>query len=258
MWNLSNKLEKDDLDYDLIRKTVDKYKDVWVELDPEKRILAEKLVMLTEYAGGRAKAADIMDVAPTTVDNYRAGKTQPKILELLKLLNAAHHPVDYVLQGTEYYHLVTSPDDDDVGNHDFIPKYDIQAMGGNGSFELAPKILSYVTFDKTWFEKYAPPNSVLHAIDVNGDSMAPTLNAGDMVIVNTNTVSIEDALSQGGIFVLSVRGDFKVKRLQPMIDGSLRMISDNPRYQDEIIPKDVLESDVYIQGHVIWVGGPPK
>lgn len=139
-----------------------------------------------------------------------------------------------------------------------IAHYDIEAHAGDGSMEMIADIKNYISFDPSWFKRYVPASAILGAIDVNGDSMQPTLNPGDMIIVNMNREHIKGALAEGGVFVLAVRGDFKVKRLQPKVDGSLRMISDNPRYEPEVITSDMLAEDVHIQGHVIWVGGPPK
>lgn len=136
-----------------------------------------------------------------------------------------------------------------------IPHFDIEAHAGNGAGDMVADISNYISFDEEWFARHVPEAAILGALDVSGDSMAGTLNPGDMIIVDMNRDHITNALAEGGIFVFAVRGDFKVKRLQPMLDGGLRVISDNPRYETEVIPPDLLE-DVIIQGHVIWVGGP--
>jgi phage repressor protein C with HTH and peptisase S24 domain len=137
-----------------------------------------------------------------------------------------------------------------------IPHFDIEAHAGSGTGEMIADISSYISFDEEWFARNVPEAAILGALDVSGDSMAETLNPGDMIIVDMNRDHITNALAEGGIFVFAVRGDLKVKRLQPMLDGGLRVISDNPRYETEVIPPDLLAEDVIIQGHVVWVGGP--
>lgn len=139
-----------------------------------------------------------------------------------------------------------------------IPRFDIEAHAGSGAGEMIADITNYISFDEEWFARHVPEAAILGALDVSGDSMADTLNPGDMIIVDMNRDHITNALAEGGIFVFAVRGDFKVKRLQPMLDGGLRVISDNPRYETEVIPPDLLAEDVIIQGHVVWVGGPLK
>ncbi len=143
-------------------------------------------------------------------------------------------------------------------NHRAIPHFDIRAAAGNGSAEMVVDASSYVVFDHTWFQRYVPPRAVLGVLEVEGDSMAPTLMSGDMVVVNMEERAISEALKQGGIFVFSVRGDFRIKRLQPMINGDLRMISDNPRYETETLDADMVAENLQIQGHLIWSGGPPR
>ncbi len=93
---MSKKLEINQNDVD---EAVQRYRPYWETLDPVNRELAEKVVTLAEYAGGRKAAADAMGVAVTTLDNYRTGKTQPKFLELVQLAVAAGQSVDYLLNG---------------------------------------------------------------------------------------------------------------------------------------------------------------
>jgi phage repressor protein C with HTH and peptisase S24 domain len=143
-------------------------------------------------------------------------------------------------------------------NHRAIPHFDIRAAAGDGSAEMVVDASSYVVFDHTWFQRYVPPRAVLGVLEVEGDSMVPTLMSGDMVVVNMEERAIREALKQGGIFVFSVRGDFRIKRLQPMINGDLRMISDNPRYETETLDADMVAENLQIQGHLIWSGGPPR
>lgn len=199
----------------------------------------------------RRQFGEALDMSDASVQKYEEGKAVPSVEAAAKIAELGGVGVDWLLGLTS---SVKSEDQNVIA----IPHYDIEAHAGSGSMEMVADISKYMSFDTAWFDKYVPPAAILGALDINGDSMQPTLNPGDMIIVNMNRESIKDALAEGGIFVLAVRGDFKVKRLQPMINGSLRMISDNPRYQEEVIPSDILESDVYIQGHVIWIGGPPK
>lgn len=57
-------------------------------LDEAERDLAMQVIRAVEWVGGRGEAARIMDVGPTTIDNYRLGNSQPKAIALSKLLGA--------------------------------------------------------------------------------------------------------------------------------------------------------------------------
>lgn len=95
---MSKKMEFDSASVD---EALMRFGDYWKTLPEENRILAEKVTMLTAYAGGRKRAAEAMGIAPTTLDNYRSGKTQPKFLELLKLAEAAGHDFQYLVYGSD-------------------------------------------------------------------------------------------------------------------------------------------------------------
>jgi phage repressor protein C with HTH and peptisase S24 domain len=60
-----------------------------------------------------------------------------------------------------------------------------------------------------------------------------------------------------GVYVLEIAGERPVKRVQPKLDGSLTLISDNPAYQSEHIPP-AQAGDVRVLGRVLWTCGPPR
>lgn len=55
----------------------------------------------------------------------------------------------------------------------------------------------------------------------------------------------------------STRGDFKVKRLQPIANGDLLIILDNDKYQNETITAEMLAKDIHMQALVIKKIGDP-
>ena len=57
--------------------------------------------------------------------------------------------------------------------------------------------------------------------------------------------------------MLEIAGERLVKRVQPKLDGSLALISDNPFYETEYIPPGQA-SDVHFVGLVLWTCGPPR
>jgi phage repressor protein C with HTH and peptisase S24 domain len=86
-----------------------------------------------------------------------------------------------------------------------------------------------------------------------GESMLPTIQDGDLLFVDTS----EPKVSGFGIYVLEVAGDRLVKRVQPKLDGSLTLISDNSAYETEHVPAIKAEG-VRILGRVLWACGPVR
>jgi len=82
---------------------------------------------------------------------------------------------------------------------------------------------------------------------VRGDSIMPTLNNGDVLLVSSNLEQIGD-----GIYVLHSDGLLQVKRLQRQPGGQLRVTSDNPAYQPYIVNLTDESTDFRVVGKVVW------
>lgn len=207
-----------------------------------------------------------LGIKQPTWNRYEAGKFPPKLGLLRELHQKYNIDLNWLTtgQGSMFGEVkmessVAKPSDAAVSaNHRAIPHYDIRAAAGNGSAQMVVDASSYVVFDQSWFERYVPTRAVLGVLEVEGDSMSPTLMSGDMVVLNMEDRGIREALAQGGIFAFTVFGNFRIKRLQPMVNGDLKMISDNPRYETETLPADMVADNLQIQGHMIWSGGPPR
>lgn len=78
-----------------------------------------------------------------------------------------------------------------------------------------------------------------------GDSMYPTLNGGDAIMIDTT----QRALSrQDGIYWVSIFGAAGIKRLRAVGAKRIMVISDNPTVPDY----EVDANDVRIEGRAIW------
>lgn len=82
-------------------------------------------------------------------------------------------------------------------------------------------------------------------IKVSGDSMEPTLLAGDLVLVDHGRNSIA---SQGGIYAIAIEDEIMIKRVQPSFPEKLLVISDNKQYA----PLEISRDKVRVNGKVIW------
>jgi phage repressor protein C with HTH and peptisase S24 domain len=82
-------------------------------------------------------------------------------------------------------------------------------------------------------------------IRVEGDSMAPTLEDGDEILVDRDARRVE---ARGGIFVLRMDGVLMVKRLRTAV-GGVEVGSDNPAYPPRVVPAREIE----VIGRVAWL-----
>ena len=124
------------------------------------------------------------------------------------------------------------------------------SMGGGAIVEDEHGVGRDFHFRRSWIRdrlKAAP--SMMRVMGVEGDSMTPTLQGGDVVLVDMN----QRRPVPPGIFVLYDGMGLVAKRLEyiPMSDPPrLRIISDNQQYS----PYECTAEEVNIIGRVRWYG----
>lgn len=127
-------------------------------------------------------------------------------------------------------------------------------MAGNRNFRCAATgdVIGrpYFAFDRSWLKSLtAAPDGDLSMIRVAGDSMAPTLNDGDDILVDS---SDSGNRLRDGIYVLRVEDALLVKRLAVHPFGrTVTVQSDNPAYPDW---PDCGFDTIHCIGRVIWAG----
>ena len=145
-------------------------------------------------------------------------------------------------------------------NRVILPRYDIRASAGAGALVVSEDVSEYFSVSRTWLLRnlpaWAPPNATVGVLEGSGDSMEETIFDGDLLMVVHG--ADRRAVAAGGIFVFSLDNELKLKRLQFVNGGDLRIISDNTAYEPETVTKDQLELRVLVHAQVFFVGGRPR
>ena len=138
------------------------------------------------------------------------------------------------------------------GSPDFthVDHYDVRASAGGGAVVESENIRGTIAFRTDWLREEGLDPKRLNVISVMGDSMEPSLADGDIILIDRR----ESKPRPGGIYVLNYEGNLLVKRLQPLLNGGFKIISDNPRYEPETVQAEQMEQ-VRIIGRVVWKGG---
>jgi phage repressor protein C with HTH and peptisase S24 domain len=85
-------------------------------------------------------------------------------------------------------------------------------------------------------------------VAVEGDSMLPTLAPNDLVMVNlTKPQKMVD-----GLWVVRLGQTTLVKRVQSLPKNLLRVVSDNPAYQEFQMDMNEEQPDFELVGRVVW------
>ena len=130
-----------------------------------------------------------------------------------------------------------------------VPVLDVQASAGPGTFADNERARARMRFDPSWLRGLKLDPAQLSVIQVSGDSMSPTLDDGDDILVDLGDAA---AGVRDGIYVLRLDGALNVKRL--VVDRSRRRVSvksDNPAYTSWPT-LDLSRLDVI--GRVVWAG----
>jgi phage repressor protein C with HTH and peptisase S24 domain len=139
------------------------------------------------------------------------------------------------------------------GSYAYIPQYDAKAAAGLGSENPHVEIRSTLAFKRNWLRSKGVKPEHLIVIYADGQSMQPTINDQDVLLVDRSKVDPVDR----SVFVLSSAEGAIVKRLIQSPIGTWTLRSDN---EDKAEHPDryFLRSDGNehrIIGQVIWRGG---
>jgi phage repressor protein C with HTH and peptisase S24 domain len=131
-----------------------------------------------------------------------------------------------------------------------IPAYDVKFAAGHGSLVEEENIKHYASFRKEWIKQVTNAGKdKLCIVYAEGDSMEPTLENGDAVLLDTT----QTTLTKEGIYAIQFDGHGMIKRLQfNPVTKAIKIISDNPKYESfEAKGKEPFK----IIGRAIWAGG---
>ena len=131
-----------------------------------------------------------------------------------------------------------------------VKRHPVSVSAGPGAVVTEELGKPYFAFDERWLKALTQSQpSKLSIVRVEGDSMAPTLNAGDDILVDLGDAA--DRL-RDGIYVLRIDDAVVVKRLAlNPLGRTVTVQSDNPAYSDW---PDCSLDQVKVIGRVIWSG----
>ena len=131
-----------------------------------------------------------------------------------------------------------------------VPFLDIHASAGGGTLvdAAADTATAALAFPRPWLRKISPSKiEALKLITISGDSMAPVLEHGDTVMLDTD----QTRPSPPGIFILHDGLGLVAKRIELVPSTNpqlLRICSENPAYTNYQRTID----EVQIIGRVVW------
>lgn len=112
---------------------------------------------------------------------------------------------------------------------DFINLYSMTTISENGKFFSNKHVIRKIPYEKNWLLEQNLNIKELLCLKNKGDNMQPDIYDGDVVLVN-RAVKYGD-----GIYAIRLNDTLRIKRLQWLTDGTIRISSNKSYYEPETI-----------------------
>lgn len=213
--------------------------------------LSERLTSLMYEKGiSQAELARLIGIKQPSVFKILSGETRnpKKILEIATALNVDPHWLKTGEGDPDPSYRIVEVSEPQNPNTVRIDILDVEVSAGNGAY-LSPTERGLLSqeFDLTFFRQQFGRADAKHLklITVKGDSMAPTLESGDLLYVDVS----ENYFSADGLYVFTFDDHTFIKRLQKR-GREMWAISDNKEeYKEWEIKQD---DPVFIHGRVVF------
>lgn len=208
-----------------------------------------------------AKRASVSQVTISHVENNMSD--QSKFLP--QLASALGVSSEYLLSGKEYIEKNKGSLEDFVvigggtsgeipskEEYCLIPKFSVSGSCGSGSIIDNVDIKGGLVFSQSWIAAQGLNEESLVVISAVGDSMYPTIENDQVLLVDTN----DKVIRSSKIYFLCIDGEHYIKRLINMITHWV-VRSDNPdkqQYPDIEISSENMNL-IQVEGRVVWRGG---
>lgn len=195
------------------------------------------LTAITNKGTSRRALARHCGVTPAAVMAWTAGRTKELSAEnAIKAAQFLGVSVEWLTtgKGSETAPVVAlSAEESPPLGVVAIPEYRILCGAGSAGEptfeEVTESKPAYYRLE--WFAAHGTTPDKCRRFVVHGDSMLPILFDGDCILVDCSAAPIRD----GKIYAFSYAGDVRVKRLYPLMNGGMRVVSENPAVREELI-----------------------
>ena len=208
--------------------------------------LATRLEAVADSVGGKRELANLSGVDEGQLYRYLRGENVPSMHAVVRIADAARVNLEWLATGRGEMHPRVEDQAKLGSDFALVPIYNVSISAGAGAFPNKEHAIGNLAFTRHWLRTRGLQPSHLVATNAKGDSMEPSINDGDMLLIDTN----QRGLGQDDIYVIRRDDALMVKRLQLGFDNNALIISDNPRYKEQSIPTQ----DLDIIGRVVWIG----
>jgi hypothetical protein len=185
-------------------------------MEEEPRAALERLIL--ESGEDFAGLSKLVGRNPAYIQQFIKRGTPKKLPETERGILARYFGVDETLLGK-------APDTEVTSGIRLIPKLAVGASAGAGAMHDGEALAGKIGFDEKWLRRMGLDPAKLSLIRVDGESMSPTLNHGDDIMVDNRAAA---QAVRDGIHVIRLDDILMVKRLAQGPRGRCRCFPITP------------------------------
>lgn len=205
-----------------------------------------RMLSLPDKAGHKRITEDFVDLLNVAFPGWIGANEG-----FMQVSATAPHQPDASQIGTP---IITwdKPEDLPEGEFVIVPRFDIHVACGNGHVVYDEMPMEQgAAFRSDWVKREGLYLRNLATVRAAGDSMEPSIYAGDALLVDRAQTHVQD----GRVYLLRFGDEVRVKRLFKRADGGLRIVSDHGgKYPEEVVTAAEMEH-IEIIGRVVHKSG---
>jgi phage repressor protein C with HTH and peptisase S24 domain len=187
---------------------------------------------------------------------YLSEKSEPGMAALVAMAHTANVCIEWLAtgDGPKYPKIRRVADEERTPSIDqdefvLVPARVAHIDSGHRMVE-SERIVDFLAFRRCWVESHALQADRLALVSARGDSMEPTIRDGFLLLVDLR----QQEITADAIYVLYIGDELVAKRCQKLLTGAVKIKSDNPAYDEQVLPADQV-GKLQIVGRVVWGGG---
>lgn len=208
-----------------------------------------------------AKEAQVTQATISHVENNSSDQSK-YLPQIAKALNVSS---EFILSGQEYIDKQKGSFDDFViiggdkagqsptkDEYVLIPRFDVAGSCGSGCIIDNVDVKGGLVFSDEWITSQRLNSEKLVVIHATGDSMYPTIEDGQVLLVDTSDTTPRNSK----IYFMCIDNEYYIKRLINMLTHWV-IRSDNANKNDhpDIEISQETMNNLQIEGRVVWKGG---
>lgn len=202
--------------------------------------LGRRIAVMAELVGSKKRLADAAGISESQLYRCIKGSSATTIEPLVAMAMAAGVSIEWLVLGRGEMKQQGSFSGNTTANSSGLVVIDnIDDNSSQAPFAVAEE----------WLQQQGLQGNHLQVMTARGDTMAPTCNTGDLLMVDTS----DTQLREGHIFALRSFGQTLVRRVQAAPSKGVWLMCDNPQYQPTVLPNDAATTPDVI-GRVVWIG----